>query len=65
MESTFAAEWKPGSRYEHPIHTTATWSAARLTRWLIMVEAVDPIYSKEPGLNTEVDRVPLYVSRHV
>jgi len=27
-----------------------------------LIEAVDPIHSKEPGLNTEVDRLLLYIS---
>ena len=66
LERVFLAEWKSGSRYEHPeypIHTycNVVYDYAK-DRWLILIEAVDPIYSKEPGLNTEVDRLLLYVS---
>jgi len=67
LEEVFSAEWQPGSRYEHPeypIHTYCNVVYDFLKeRWLILVEAVDPSYSVEPGLNTEVDRVLLYVSR--
>lgn len=31
-------------------------------RWLIWVEAIDPDYTKEIGLNSEVDGVLLYTS---
>jgi hypothetical protein len=66
LESLFVAEWKPGSRYEHPqypIHTYCNVVRDPLSgRWLMWIEAVDPTLSKEPGLNTEVDRVLLYVS---
>ena len=66
LERIFTARWEPGSRYEHPeypIHTycNVVYDTLR-DRWLIWVEAVDPIYSKEPGLNTEVDRVLLYIA---
>ena len=67
LEELFVAEWKPGSRYEHqvwPIHTYCNVVYDMLKdRWLIWIEAVDPIYSKEPGLNSEVDRVLLYESK--
>jgi hypothetical protein len=66
LESIFVAEWKPGSRYEHPqypIHTYCNVVHDPLSdKWLTWIEAVDPTSSKEPGLNTEVDRVLLYVS---
>jgi len=67
LETIFEARWEPRSPYEHqryPIHTY--FGAARdeaRGRWLIWVEAVDPKLSAEPGLNTEVDRVLLYVSK--
>ena len=66
LESIFVAEWKASSRYEHPqypIHTYCNVVYDPLSdRWLTWIEAVDPILSREPGLNTEVDRVLLYVS---
>lgn len=66
LETIFTTEWIPKSRYEHPeypIHTYCNVVYDPLSdRWLTWIEAVDPIYSKEPGLNTEVDRVLLYVS---
>jgi hypothetical protein len=66
LESIFVTEWKPKSRYEHPqypIHTYCNVVYDPLSnRWLTWIEAVDPILSREPGLNTEVDRVLLYVS---
>ncbi len=66
LERIFLAEWKPGSRYEHPqypIHTYCNVVYDPLNdRWLIWVEAVDPTCSKEPGLNLEVDRVLLYTT---
>ncbi len=66
LESIFKAEWKVGSVYEHPeypIHSymSIAYDSDR-SRWLITVEAVDPKHSKEPGLNTEVDRLLLYTS---
>ena len=66
LEEIFTAEWTPGSRYEHPTYPLHTYSNVVYDpirdRWLIIVEAVDPIYSKEPGLNLEVDRLLLYIS---
>ena len=32
-------------------------------RWLTVIEAVDPVYSKEPGLNLEVDRLLQYTTK--
>jgi len=66
LETIFSARWLPGSRYEHqeyPIHTymNVVYDPLR-DRWLTWIEAVDPICSKEPGLNLEVDRVLLYVT---
>ena len=67
LEEIFSIKWTPGSRYEHqeyPIHTYCGVNYDSFnSRWLIWVEAVDPISSKEPGLNTEVDRVLLYESK--
>ncbi|HDJ89069.1 MAG TPA: hypothetical protein ENG40_00035 [Thermoprotei archaeon] len=67
LEKVFIGRWIPSSRYEHPeypIHTYSTLTYDYLNdRWLIFVEAVDPIKSLEPGLNTEVDRVLLYFSK--
>lgn len=67
LETIFVAEWVPGSRYEHkeyPIHTYANVVYDPLEdRWLTWIEAVDPIYSTELGLNLEVDRVLLYVTK--
>lgn len=66
LERVFKAEWKPGSIYEHPEYPIHTYMSLAyhpdMGRWLIMVEAVDPSRSVEPGLNTEVDRMLLYVS---
>ncbi|MGB9895427.1 MAG: hypothetical protein ACPLN2_05925 [Thermoproteota archaeon] len=68
LETIFSALWTPFSRYEHreyPIHTYSqvVFDTVRNDRWLIWIEAVDPNYSKEPGLNLEVDRVLLYTSK--
>ena len=67
LETIFEARWISSSKYEHgqyPIHTYADVVYDYLKdRWLILIEAVDPTYSKEPGLNLEVDRVLLYVTR--
>jgi len=66
LEKVFTARWDPRSRYEHeeyPIHTYCSVAYDPIKeRWLIIVEAVDPVCSKEPGLNLEVDRLLLYVS---
>ncbi len=66
LEPIFLADWIPGSQYEHPvypIHTYSTLAEDPSTgRWLLMIEAVDPTHSAEPGLNTEIDRLLLYVS---
>ena len=66
LEEIFSAKWIPGSRYEHPEYPIHTYTMiaydAVKERWLIMIEAVDPTHSKEPGLNTEVDRLLLYES---
>lgn len=67
MEKIFEARWEPGSRYEHPIYPIHTYNGVVYDRiedrWLIWIEAVDPTVSREPGLNLEVDRLLLYVSR--
>jgi len=66
LEELFVAKWDPRSRYEHqeyPIHTYCSITFDPLKkRWLTVIEAVDPVCSKEPGLNLEVDRLLLYVS---
>ncbi|MEM0003596.1 MAG: hypothetical protein QXS21_06730 [Thermoproteota archaeon] len=67
LETVFSTTWTSLSRFEHrdyPIHTYAqvVFDAIKGNRWLIWIEAVDPNYSKEPGLNLEVDRVLLYTS---
>jgi hypothetical protein len=66
LETIFVSLWVPGSKYEHkeyPIHTYSNVVYDSLkNRWLTWIEAVDPTYSKEPGLNLEVDRVLLYIS---
>jgi len=66
LERVFVAKWAPGSPYEHPeypIHTYSTMvEDTPDDRWLMMIEAVDPTQSEEPGLNKEVDRVLLYTS---
>jgi len=66
LETIFEASWIPGSRYEHeeyPIHTYASLAYDSIEdRWLTAIEAVDPIFSKGPGLNSEVDRLLLYVT---
>ncbi|MBO3803821.1 MAG: hypothetical protein JTT11_08160 [Candidatus Brockarchaeota archaeon] len=66
LETVFEAPWIPGSPYEHgeyPIHTYASVAHDPMRdRWLMAVEAVDPTFSKEPGLNLEVDRLLLYVT---
>ncbi|MCD6537453.1 hypothetical protein J7L18_02425 [Candidatus Bathyarchaeota archaeon] len=67
LESIFVAEWTSGSIFEHPEYPIHTYSSIAYDsaedRWLITIEAVDPIHSKEPGLNLEVDRVLLYTSK--
>jgi len=66
LETIFEASWIPDSRYEHevyPIHTYASLAYDSIrNRWLTSIEAVDPTFSKEPGLNSEVDRLLLYVT---
>jgi len=66
LETIFEALWIPGSRYEHgeyPIHTYACLAHDSIKdRWLTAIEAVDPTLSIEPGLNSEVDRLLLYVT---
>jgi len=66
LETIFESPWIPGSEYEHeeyPIHTysNVVYDPTK-HQWLIWIEAVDPINSKEPGLNLEVDRVLLYIT---
>jgi hypothetical protein len=66
LERIFKAEWKPGSKYEHPKYPVHTYCNVVYDppndRWLILIEAVDPVLSREPGLNSEVDRLLLYTS---
>jgi hypothetical protein len=66
LETIFLFRWIPGSKYEHeewPIHTYANVVYDPFKdRWLTWIEAVDPVHSKEPGLNLEVDRVLLYAT---
>jgi len=66
LETIFRARWEPGSMYEHPEYPIHTYTSITYDqfdeRWLIAVEAVDPKFSETPGLNTEVDRLLLYVS---
>jgi len=67
MEEIFVAKWKTGSLYEHEIYPIHTYSNVVYDPlrdvWLILIEAVDPTTSKEPGLNLEVDRLLLYISK--
>ncbi len=67
LRKIFLGEWTPGSKYEdpnYPIHTYSTLAEdAFKGQWLMMIEAVDPTLSLEPGLNLEVDRVLLYTSK--
>jgi len=67
LEEIFIADWKPGSRFEHPEYPIHTYSNVVYDpikdNWLIIIEAVDPTKSKEPGLNLEVDRLLLYTSK--
>jgi len=69
LETIFEALWIPGSRYEHgvyPIHTYASVVYDPIKdRWLTSIEAVDPTFSEEPGLNSEVDRLLLYVTNPI
>ena len=67
LEEVFVAEWKPGSMYEHPeypIHTYCNVVKDPYTgEWRILIEAIDPRYTKEIGVNTEVDRVLQYKAK--
>ncbi|MFP3195274.1 MAG: hypothetical protein RXQ74_00200 [Caldivirga sp.] len=67
LEEVFMAEWKPGSMYEHPeypIHTYCNVVKDPFTNeWRILIEAIDPRYTKEIGVNTEVDRVLQYKAK--
>ena len=60
-------EWKPGSDFEDPAYPIHTYSSLAYDdfgeRWMMVIEAVDPTRSIEPGLNLEVDRVLLYTSK--
>ena len=66
LDRILLAPWEQGSAYEHPAYPIHTYSTIaedpQHGRFLIMVEAVDPVESIEPGLNLEVDRVLLYTS---
>ncbi len=67
LEEVFVAEWKPSSMYEHPeypIHTYCSVVKDPYTNeWRILVEAIDPKYTKDIGVNTEVDRVLQYKAK--
>ncbi|MEM1667862.1 MAG: hypothetical protein QXM53_04300 [Thermofilaceae archaeon] len=67
LERIFEAKWAPGSIYEHPRYPIHGYAGVAQDvergRWLIWIEAVDPSWSREPGLNEEVDRVLLYESK--
>jgi hypothetical protein len=67
LEPLFSSTWTPGSCFEHkefPIHTycQVIFDTLKEDRWLIWIEAVDPTYSRDLGLNSIVDRVLLYTS---
>jgi len=66
LKSLYAAEWKPLSPFERgdfPVHSYCSLVADReRKRILLFVEAIDPEFSKEVGLNLEVDRVLLYTA---
>ncbi len=67
LEEIFIVEWKPGSIYEHPefpIHTYCNVVKDPFTNeWRILIESIDPRYTKEIGVNTEVDRVLQYKTK--
>jgi len=67
LEEVFMAEWRPGSMYEHleyPIYTYCNVVKDPFTsEWRILIEAIDPRYTKEVGVNTEVDRVLQYKAK--
>jgi hypothetical protein len=68
LRKVFSARWFPGSQYEHaiyPIHTYAgiAYDVIGDLGWMMWIEAVDPTFSSEPGLNLEVDRLLLYTSK--
>jgi hypothetical protein len=66
LEEIFRGEWRKSSPFERedfPIHTycNVIWDQ-RVGKWRILVEAIDPVHTREIGVNTEVDRVLLYES---
>lgn len=66
LRELYFAEWKASSPYErqdYPIHTYVdVLPDYENDRWLLYVEAIDPTYTKEVGVDTEVDRVLAYQS---
>jgi len=64
LETIFVGEWTPKSPYErkdYPIHSYVDIVYDPFKdRYLIYVESIDPTYSKDLGVNLEVDRVILY-----
>jgi len=64
LETVFIGEWKPMSPFErrdYPIHSYVDIVYDPFEeRYLIYVESIDPTYSKDLGVNLEVDRVILY-----
>ena len=67
LEEVFITEWRSGSIYEHPefpIHTYCNVVKDPFTNeWRILIEAIDPRYTKEIGVNTEVDRLIQYKAK--
>ncbi|ARM75465.1 glycoside hydrolase family 43 protein [Acidianus manzaensis] len=67
LEEVFITEWKSDSKYERqdfPIHNYCNVIYdENNSRWDIVIEAIDPIYSKNVGTDNEMDRVLLYISK--
>jgi len=64
LETIAKLEWTPRSPYERKDYPTHGYSSITYDfdnqRLLIYVEALDPVFTKEPGWRTQVDRWILY-----
>ncbi len=67
FSTLFSKKWIPKSKYEHkkyPIHTyfTPFWDSNK-KEWKIIIEAIDPKYTKKLGVFDVVDHVIMYTAK--
>ena len=64
LERIFYREWEPLSEFEHPKHPLLGYASLVYdplrNRMLSYVEAIDPVLTKQIGLNETVERLLLY-----